>query len=97
MDLEIVFTPQARETLQSIIQFIEIKWGKRSADKFKATAIRVVKSISSQPYLFKASIIDINVRKGIITKQTSVLYEVHDNHILILYFWDNRQDPIISE
>jgi hypothetical protein len=47
--------------------------------------------------MFKASVIDINVRQGFITKQTSVIYEVHQTHILILYFWDNRQDPIIID
>jgi plasmid stabilization system protein ParE len=95
--VEVVFTPEARETLQFIVSFIESKWGKKSAGKFKDTAIKVVKTISTQPYMFKASVIDTNVRQGIITKQTSVLYEVYENHVLILYFWDNRQDPIIIE
>jgi plasmid stabilization system protein ParE len=97
VSLEVVFTPEARETLHSIIKFIQFRWGKKSADKFKITAIKTVKTISSQPYMFKASVIDINVRQGFITKQTSVIYEVHQTHILILYFWDNRQDPIIID
>jgi plasmid stabilization system protein ParE len=95
VSLEIVFTPEARETLQSTITLIQIKWGNKSAEKFKADVIRIIKIISIQPYMFKASNIDYQVRQGFITKQTSVLYEIHDNHILILYFWDNRQEPIM--
>ena len=34
------------------------------------------------------------VRKAIITKQTSVLYKVNKTHIEILFFWDNRQEPV---
>ena len=34
------------------------------------------------------------VRKATITKQTSVLYQVSKTHIEILFFWDNRQDPV---
>jgi plasmid stabilization system protein ParE len=95
VNLEIVLTPEAKETLFSIVDFIQAGWGETSANKFKSSVVRVLNSISSQPYLFKASVIDSKVRQGLITKQTSVLYEIHDNHILILYFWDNRQDPII--
>ena len=67
--------------------------GKASADKFKASAIKTLKTIGTQPYMFKTSPIDNRVRQGFISWQTSVIYEIHEDHILVLYFWDNRQEP----
>lgn len=37
---------------------------------------------------------DPNVRFGLITSQVSIVYKIHPNHIYLLYFWDNRQQPI---
>ncbi len=52
--------------------------------------------ISHQPYMFKASILTQDIRKGIISKQKSFFYKVHKDSIEILFFWDNRQEPIID-
>jgi len=95
--VKIVFTPEARETLRSITAFIRSIWGNGSADKFKASTIKTLNSISKQLYMFKASPIDDRVRQGFISRPTSVIYEIRDDYILVLYFWDNRQDPILTD
>jgi len=46
--------------------------------------------------MFKASLIEDSVRKGFISKQTSFFYEIHENEIIILFFWDNRQEPMFN-
>ena len=33
------------------------------------------------------------VRKVVITKQTSLFYEIFNGVIELLHFWDNRQNP----
>lgn len=50
-------------------------------------------TVSQQPYLFKAYL-ENDVRIGVITKQTSVVYRVLHDRIEVLFFWDNRQDPV---
>ncbi|MFI5159693.1 MAG: type II toxin-antitoxin system RelE/ParE family toxin [Sphingobacteriales bacterium] len=94
MILEIIFTDDASEMLLSITNFIASKWGEKQAEKFLTKVYRTVDLISKQPYLFKASVIEENVRIGIVSKQTSFFYEIQDSKIIILFFWDNRQDPI---
>ena len=93
MSLEIILTPNAKDTLLSIVSFIRLKWGNRSAEKFIEKTYKVLDTISQQPYLFKAYE-EKNVRKGLITKQTSVVYRVLHDRIEVLFFWDNRQEPI---
>lgn len=94
MSLAIVWSDEAQQTFDDTILQIEAKWGERSAEKFVKEANKVINSISFQPYLYKASLAE-NVRQAFISRQTSMFYEVHSNHIVILYFWDNRQEPML--
>lgn len=45
--------------------------------------------------MFKESSFEVNVRIGLITKQTSIFYRVNNNSIHILFFWNNLQEPIV--
>jgi plasmid stabilization system protein ParE len=95
VSLKIVFTPRSQETLISVYEFIFNEFGKRAAIKYKDKADRVIKSISLYPYMFKASSFDESVRIGLITKQSSIVYQVTDTTIILHVFWDNRQEPTI--
>jgi plasmid stabilization system protein ParE len=94
MSLVVAWTEDAQETFQHTINQIETKWGIRSAEKFSRDTNKIINTITKQPYLFKASFSQ-NVRQAFISKQTSMFYEVHSAHITILFFWDNRQKPIL--
>ncbi len=75
MSLTVVFTPKAKQSfLYTTLQTKE-KWGLKSATNFVKRSNQVFKSISIQPFIFKP-FSDLDVRKGIITKQTSFLYRV---------------------
>ena len=94
MNLTVAWTDEAQETFELTVNQIETKWGINSAEKFVRNAHKVINTISTQPYLFKASYSE-NIRKAFITEQTSMFYEVHTAHIAILFFLDNRQEPIL--
>jgi len=95
MSLTVYYTPRSKETLSSVYNFIENKFGASSANKFVAKAEKTIKLIAEYPLMFKASSIDENVRIGLITKQTSLFYRVTDTSIHLLFFWDNRQEPLL--
>jgi len=94
MDLEVHWTLTAKSTFDTIVALIEEQWSMSSSDKFVQTTKKSLLNISRQPFMFPESGIE-NVRKAVITKQTSVFYEVHEDKIVLLFFWDNRQDPLI--
>jgi len=94
MTLSVRWTDEARETFDIIVELIDTKWGFASAQKFVRSAQSTIDNISNQPYIFKASI-SKNIRKAYITKQTSMFYEVRNTEIILLYFWDNRQEPLL--
>jgi plasmid stabilization system protein ParE len=96
MALKIVFSADALEILLSIINQIENNWGSRQSDKFLENVHKTLDLTAKNPYMFKASSIEEDVRKGLISKQTSFFYEIRENEIIILFFWDNRQEPIFN-
>lgn len=95
MNHNLYWTEEAHDTFDYIVLTIEEKWGVEQAGVFVKRVKKVLQLISQQPYLFKASITN-DVRKATISKQTSVFYEVAEASIIILFFWDNRQEPLFD-
>ena len=93
MSLEIHYTPKAKKSLQFLYTFIEIKFGKRNAGDFLKKVEDTIYLLQEQPYLFRKSELGNHVRQGLIARNTSFLYEVTNNKIILHFFWDNRQDP----
>jgi len=96
MSLKVIFTDDATDILLSIANFIENKWGLKQAEKFLKKTYKTLDLISDHPYMFKASSIKEDIRIGLISKQTSFFYKIEENEILILFFLDNRQEPMFN-
>jgi len=94
MSLKILSTPNSDETFIAIYDFIEVRFGKKAADKFLNKTEVVVELIAEHPLMYKATSIDDNVRMAVISKQTSLFYRVTETSIHLLYFWDNRRDQL---
>lgn len=94
MTYPINWTPEASETFDIIIELIESKWGFVSAQKFVRSANHTIVILASHPEMFVA-VKGQTVRRAFITKQTSLFYEITEHEIILLYFWDNRQEPIL--
>jgi len=65
------------------------------AQKFVQSVQKTILLIQTQPYLYKSSSI-LNCRQAVITHQTSMFYEVTHNQVIILFFYDNRQEPLLD-
>jgi plasmid stabilization system protein ParE len=94
MSLAVFWSDEATETFDNIVSFIEHKWSEKQAAIFVKHTQKILLLISDQPYMYKSSISN-DVRDAVISSQTSMFYEIHDSYIIILFFWDNRQEPIL--
>lgn len=94
MGLEIIFSDEANETFESIGQQILIRWNENEVNEFRKRAYKVVVIISNSPLIFPAVNNIENIRKAFVHKNCSMFYRVSDTYIEILFFWDNRQEPI---
>ena len=59
-------------------------------------AEKVILLIAENPFMYKVTTIDKTVRIALISKQTSLFYQVKDESIDLLFFWDNRQEPFLQ-
>ncbi|MGF7081853.1 type II toxin-antitoxin system RelE/ParE family toxin [Mucilaginibacter sp. UYCu711] len=91
----VIYSPVAIETFDEITKQINNRWGDRYVDEFTQRTIKVIETIRSSPFIFQVIESNVNVRKGVIHKNCSVFYEIRDTTIDILFFWDNRQNPIL--
>ncbi|CAG5016508.1 hypothetical protein DYBT9275_05570 [Dyadobacter sp. CECT 9275] len=94
MSLTIRWTTEAEESFGDVLNYLEEKWSERQVRKFVRTVNKVLQKIADFPYMFEASRTSLHVRKGFISKQCSLFYEVKDDTIILLYFWNNRRKPL---
>jgi len=90
----LTFSRQAKETYAAIQLQLCNRWGQTVLEKFERKTVKTLDSILQSPLMFKSVMDTPNIRKGLIHKNCSVFYEVKTSEIEILFFWDNRQDPI---
>lgn len=96
MSLEVRFTPEAEETFELLVEQVEQRWGKDFVSKLKIKTRKSLLIISSNPYLYPVVQSSVGLRKCVLHKNCSLLYKVFDRYILVVCFWDNRQNPLIT-
>ena len=94
MQFDVTFTNQADDTFDSIGNQILKRWGERELLIFRRRVYDVVERISKSPLIFRSVNNNDNIRKALVHKNCSMFYEIKGQKIDILFFWDNRQDPI---
>jgi len=93
---EIIYTDTYKITLIALTDRVEKSHGTSSVEKLLDRIDSIVEKIVINPYLFQAIPIDTRYRRAVISRQSSLVYEVTDTKIILLYIFDNRQDPVWS-
>lgn len=91
-DRKIVWTETAAKQRREVLRY----WTKRNnstsyAEKLIKTTAQHIKVISNNPEAFKETEIS-NVRESAMG-HFSLYYRITSDQIIIMAFWDNRQDP----
>lgn len=94
MHLNVAFSDEAKDTFESIGEQIRVRWGEKEMNEFRKRTYKVVEIISKFPLIFQAVKESQTVRKAFIHKNCAMFYEIKSDRIEVLFFWDNRQDPI---
>lgn len=92
MKYQISWSPLSRNEYAEILKRIEKEFGKNAVLKFMDKTDAVISAISKFP---KSGGISKKgqVRKFVISEQTSVIYNINKQVVEILFFWDTRQNP----
>jgi plasmid stabilization system protein ParE len=92
--MKVCWTPLAVITFEDEIDFILHKWNAKEARKFVDLVDAFEKNLATNPYMGKLSE-KVQVRTFVLSKQTTVFYEVFKEKIRIdiQFFWNNTKDP----
>jgi plasmid stabilization system protein ParE len=93
--MRISWSPKAKEDFEKILIYLHSEWGENVSNEFIDRTSRFLDTIAENPQMCIESSKRRNVRKGFISKQNSVFYLIKPNkkEIVLLAFWDNRQNP----
>lgn len=89
---QIVWSDYAKESLQNIVDFLEVHWGVG----MKYDVIKLVDKRINQVCLNPNIAPNVNVtpyKRLFIHKNMTLFYILQPNAIKIVLAWDNRQDP----
>jgi plasmid stabilization system protein ParE len=93
--MKVRWTPTARITYFNILDYLEEAWTENEVQVFVEEVEKVLVQIRNNPELFQASGTMKNIRKGFISKHTTLYYRIKPGRkeLVLLTFWDNRQEP----
>ena len=89
--MQVFVTPRAEKNFDSIVDYINQKWGERTAKEFIQKVDSIFKLLKDYPLMGQVE--DNDIRGFQLSRQTRILYRIRDNKIIILSFFDVRQDP----
>ena len=93
MALEIYWTKRADKNFDKIIEYLLNEWGENVSHAFVKKVYDFLDILAEFPEIGTIE----NRKKGIrgfaIVKQVNVFYRIIGNKIILLNFFDNRQDP----
>lgn len=93
MKREVVITPRAQVEIQTIFEYLEIKWNEKTKRKFANKINAIIIQIVDNPELFPVSTLNKKIRKGVLSKQCSLFYHFNSKHIVVVSVFDTRQNP----
>lgn len=89
--MKIVWTKTSELTLDEIIEYIKNKFGDLVAEKYYFDVLKTVEDIGIEPKLFPIYQDKAEVRKAVINKKTILYYQIKEEKINLLAFYDVRR------
>jgi plasmid stabilization system protein ParE len=92
-DYEVYLSPLAELKLDLLLHYLDMNWGTKAKEKFLNKLKKIIDRLSDHPESFPASRVKREIRKAVVTTQTSLYYRIRNESIEVITIIDNRQDP----
>jgi plasmid stabilization system protein ParE len=93
MALKIVWSKRAILRFDHIVSFLVSEWGEKSAKDFIIKVFDFLDTLSEFPEIGSLENKEKNIRGFTILKQVNLYYRIKDDAIILIIFFDNRQNP----
>ncbi len=90
---KLVWSEEALTNLQGIIDYLGYRWSEREIQNFARILDRKLNLILTNPLMFAQSEISVELRKVVLSKQTTIHFRIENAEIHIITLFDNRQNP----
>lgn len=94
MNLKIEWSPRATNEYLNLIDYLLNEWGEKATIKFSNRLQTILTNISKSPKMYPATVNRENVRRCVVSKQTSLYYRVKKEKIEIVTLFYTRQNPL---
>lgn len=94
MSRAIKLTNTAQVRLKHLLAYLESEWSEPVKQAFIKKLDKRLEQVRLRPNLFPKSNIKQGLHKCVVTKQTTFYYQHNQTEIIILTFFDSRQDPL---
>ena len=94
MDYKLFWSKESISNLESILSYLESEWTDREIASFKRKLSKQLELIEKNPRLFPVSDVQPRLRKAVLSKQTTIFYELKEYEIHIAYLFSNRMDIV---
>jgi plasmid stabilization system protein ParE len=89
--MEVFITSRAEHHFNKIVDYLKNKWGEKTVKEFINKVDEIFSLLENYPSIGQIETNDI--RGFQLTSHTRILYRIRDNKIIIISFFDSRQDP----
>ncbi len=93
MALEIKWSKRADKSFDRIIEYLHAEWGEQVVQAFVRKTYDFLEILAEFPEIGSIQVKEKAIRGFVLIKQVIVFYKVHGNSIILIDFFDTRQDP----
>jgi len=93
MALRIVWSKRASQKFDHIVDYLENEWGDKATREFVGKVFDFLDILSDFPEIGSLENKEKNIRGFTITRYVNLYYRVKSDNIVLIIFFDNRQNP----
>ncbi|GEM_PF-155098 len=94
LDYRLFWTEEAIRNLEEILDYLIDNWSQKEVESFNKKLSKQLDLILINPKMFPVSSYNPRLRKAVLSKQTTVFYELKGNIIYLAYLFVNRKNII---
>tara|TARA_R110000868_G_C10949834_1_gene767721 strand:+ start:626 stop:931 length:306 start_codon:yes stop_codon:yes gene_type:complete len=95
MSYKIIASPLANTSYLNNIDYLENCWTEKEIIQFIKKTDQVIDILKEAPNTFKTWYLDSKIHHIVIVKQITLYYEIENNNVHLLLFFNNYQEPDI--
>jgi plasmid stabilization system protein ParE len=89
----IIWNRRASNNFNAIIEYLQGEWGERVTRNFVTRTYQIIELLAANPEMGSVEHFEKQIRGIVITKHNTLFYRIEEEKLILLNFFDNRQDP----